>query len=499
MSTADPSRVGTPPAAVDSQPPAGIDLKQDALGAPSIAFMVIAAAAPLTVMAGVAPLALAIGGVGAPVAYLAAGISFAVFAVAFMAMTRATGGKGAFYSYITLGLGRVAGLASGFLAVVSYNALQIGVYGLLAVQTHDAISRVLGVDIPWPVLALVAIAIVWFVGRRGIDVGARFLGVLLALETGILLVLAVAILVKGGAHGIEFSTFTPKAIFAPGMAGVLAFAFAAFMGFESTALYRSEARDPDRSIPRATYWAVGFMAIFYCFIVWAIVQAFGAAQVQQAAGDDVADLFFSAMTTYVGSWATDVMSLLIVTSALASQIAFHNAINRYTYALARDGALPRILDRTHPVYKSPSRAGNLQTILAAVVIAAFGLAGADPYYQLLLVLNTPGIVGIIALQVITSLAVVAYFVRKHYVRAERVGLIAGVLSTILLGLALLLLVANIKLLTNMGTAANAALVGSVGVVFLLGIGAALYFRARVPRTYARIGGLYDDPHASTER
>lgn len=127
MSTADPSRLVTPPAAVDSPPPAGVDLKQDALGAPSIAFMVIAAAAPLTVMAGVAPLALAIGGVGAPVAYLAAGISFAVFAVAFMAMTRATGGKGAFYSYITLGLGRVTGLASGFLAVVSYNALQIGV------------------------------------------------------------------------------------------------------------------------------------------------------------------------------------------------------------------------------------------------------------------------------------------------------------------------------------------------------------------------------------
>ncbi|MGV9479697.1 APC family permease [Gordonia aichiensis] len=507
MSTADPSRLAAAqgssesplPVGVDSAPPAGIDLKQDALGAPSIAFMVIAAAAPLTVMAGVAPLALAIGGVGAPVAYLAAGVAFAVFAVAFMAMTRATGGKGAFYSYITLGLGRVAGLASGFLAIVSYNALQIGVYGLLAVQTQDAISRLFGVDIPWPVLALVAIAIVWFVGRRGIDVGAKFLGVLLALETGILAVLAVAILVQGGAHGIEFSTFTPHAVFAPGMAGVLAFAFAAFMGFESTALYRSEARDPDRSIPRATYWAVGFMAVFYCFIVWAIVQAFGAAQVQQAAGESVADLFFSAMTTYVGTWATDVMSLLIVTSALASQLAFHNAINRYTYALARDGALPRVLDRTHPVYKSPSRAGNLQTAIAAVVVVAFGLAGADPYYQLLLVLNTPGVVGIIALQVITSLAVVSYFVRKKFVRAERVGVIAGVLSTALLGLALGLLVANIGLLTSMGTAANAALVGSVAVVFVLGIVAALYFRARAPRIYSRIGGLYDDPHATIER
>ena len=40
------------------------------------------------------------------------------------------------------------------------------------------------------------------------------------------------------------------------MSGVLAFCFAAFMGFESTALYRPEARRPERTIPRATYAAV---------------------------------------------------------------------------------------------------------------------------------------------------------------------------------------------------------------------------------------------------
>ncbi|MEP9395041.1 APC family permease [Gordonia sp. VNK1] len=484
---------------VDSAPPAGVDLKQNALGASAIAFMVVAAAAPLTVMAGVAPLGLAIGGVGAPVAYLAAGVAFAVFAVAFMAMTRHTGGKGAFYSYITLGLGRSTGLAAGFLAVVAYNALQIGVYGLMAVQTQDALQRLFGVHVAWPVLALAAIAIVWFVGRRGIDVGAKFLGVLLTLESGILAVLAVAILVQGGAHGIDAVSFTPKAVFAPGMAGVLAFAFAAFMGFESTALYRSEARNPDRTIPRATYWAVAFMAVFYCFVVWSITQAFGSDQVQQAAVDDVAGLFFSAMTTYVGTWATDVMSVLIVTSALASQIAFHNAINRYTYSLARDGVLPRVLDRTHPTFKSPARAGALQTVFAIVVVGGLAIAGADPYYQLLLLVNTPGVVGIIALQVITSVAVVCYFIRKKAVRVERVGVSAGVAATIMLGTGLVVLVDKIDLLTGYSLAVNTTLVGVVGIVLIGGAVAAHYFRIKRPATYRRIGGLYDDPNAAAER
>ncbi|MFW0793013.1 APC family permease [Gordonia sp. CPCC 205515] len=487
------------PEGVDTPPPAGLDLKQNALGAPAIAFMVVAAAAPLTVMAGVAPLALSIGGVGAPVAYLAAGAAFAIFAVAFMAMTRSTGGKGAFYSYITLGLGRTAGLACGLLAVVAYNALQIGVYGLMAIQTQDAIARLFGITIDWPYLAIAAIAIVWYVGRRGIDVGARFLGVLLALETGILLVLAFAVLFQGGAHGIGFESFTPSAMFAPGMGGILAFAFAAFMGFESTALYRSEARDPDRTIPRATYWAVGFMAITYCFIVWSIVQAFGAAEVQQAATDDIGGLFFSAMSTYVGTWATDVMSILIVTSALASQLAFHNAITRYTYSLARDGALPSVLDRTHPVYKSPARAGALQTVLALVIVGAFAVAGADPYRQLLLLMNTPGVVGILALQVITAIAVVAYFVRKRLVAVERRGVIAGVISTVLLGGATTLLISKINLLTNAAFGTNAILVGLVGVVLIIGAVVAQYFRVRRPDIYARIGGLYDDPLADAER
>ncbi len=56
-------------------------LKTGVLGTGSLIFMVVAAAAPLTVMAGVAPLAIAVGGIGAPVGYLAAGLVLTVFAV----------------------------------------------------------------------------------------------------------------------------------------------------------------------------------------------------------------------------------------------------------------------------------------------------------------------------------------------------------------------------------------------------------------------------------
>lgn len=455
----------------------------------------VAAAAPLTVMAGVAPLAILIGGVGAPVGYLAAGVALTVFAVGFMAMTRHTGGAGAFYSYITLGLGRRLGTAAGILAVVSYNALQIGVYGLLGQQAADAFAKLLGVELPWWLYVGLAIAVVWFIGRRGIDVGAKVLGVLLAAETAILALVVAGVLIRGGATGLSGASFTPDAVFSPGMFAVLAFGFAAFMGFESTALYRPEARNPERTIPRATYAAVTFMAVFYCLVVWAVIQAFGDNGVLDAAGADTAGLFFAAADRFVGTWARDVMYILIVTSVLASQIAFHNAINRYTFALARDGLLPARLAHSHPRFGSPATAGSAQSILAVVVVACFVIAGADPYADLLLKVNTPGVVGIILLQAITAAAVVSYFLRRRHIASTRTATICGAAATVMLTLAVTLLVGHIDLLTGAGLITNVVLVGIVPMTLVAGWIGAEVLRSRRPDVFSRIGAQHpEDGH-----
>ena len=72
---------------------------------------------------------------------------------------------------------------------------------------------------------------------------------------------------RGGADGIGFDSFHPSNVLTTGAGTALPIAFAAFMGFESTVIYRAEARDPDRTIPRATYVAVAMLAVLYAFIV----------------------------------------------------------------------------------------------------------------------------------------------------------------------------------------------------------------------------------------
>ncbi|MGY1604234.1 APC family permease [Geodermatophilus sp. SYSU D00815] len=490
--------------ASSAPPPAPQDageghLKRGVLGTGSLVFMVVAAAAPLTVMAGVAPLAILVGGVGAPVGYLAAGLVLTVFAVAFTRMTKHVGSAGAFYAYIARGLGRAWGLAAALLALLAYNALQIGVYGLFAAQTAATLEDVFGVSVPWPVIALVAVALVLLVGWLGIDVGAKVLGVLLVLESGILLLMAIGVLADGGASGLDGASFTADAVFGPGMGGVLAFCFAAFMGFESTVLYRREARDPERTIPRATYAAVGFMAVFYCFIVWSVIQAFGSDRAVEAAGGDIAGMFFTVIETYVGPWASTLMHLLVISSVYASQIAFHNAINRYTYALAQDGVLPAWVGKVHPRFGSPYRAGIAQTVLAVVVIAVFALVGADPYTGLLLWVNTPGVVGILVLQTLTAIATVVYFTRRNPAASTPLALAAGVASSVLLAVATYVLVRNVDLLTGAPAAVNVLLVSIVPLTLLVGAGLAWWLRGRRPDVYAGIGAGEDAEQAAPVR
>ncbi|MCX5533931.1 APC family permease [Streptomyces sp. NBC_00006] len=468
-------------------PSAPTGLRTGTLGTSDIAFFVISAAAPLTVMAGVAPIAISLGGVGAPAGYLLAGITLAVFAIGFTTMSRHVTGGGAFYSYIAQGLGKPAGIGAALLAMVGYNGMEIGVYGLLGSATQDTVHSLFGGDVPWLPVSLVGLVLIWYCGFRSIDFGAKLLGVLLVAETGILILLAGGVLLKGGAHGLSLASFAPGNVLVPGTAAVLAFAFAAFTGFESTVIYRREARDPDRTVPRATYIAVAFLGLFYAFTVWIAIQSFGDAAVVKAAGSDPANLFFTAITTFVGGWAADLMHVFIVTSVIASLLAFHNAINRYALALADEGVLPRAVARIHPKHRSPYVAGLAQTVLGAVVVLGFWAAGADPYDQLLLWVNTPGMLGLMALQLLAALAVPFFFRRITHQEGALRTVVAPVVATLLLAVAIGLVATHIDLFTGASPLVNWILLAVAPAVFVLGLALAWRLRRSRPEVYARFG------------
>ncbi len=460
-------------------------LAREAIGPSDLVFFVVAAAAPLTVMAGVAPLAIAIGGLAAPLGYLLAGAVLVLFAVGFTAMSRHVQNAGAFYAYISRGLGKVVGAGSAFVALLSYNLIQIGLVAAFGFFAEGTVADVLGISIPWPVWSLLAVLAIGILGYVKVTLSARLLGVALALEVLILVVFEVGVLVGGGAPQLSLEPFNPTNLLTSGAGAMFVLTVGAFVGFEATAIYAEEVRDPRRSVPRATYVAVGFLAIFYTFTCWMFITAYGTDRaVEVAQSDEGADMVFAATATYVGAWASDAMRLLIVTSAFAASLAFHNAAARYFYALGREGLLPRGLGTVSPRTGSPARAVGFQSLLALAVIGVGIALDADPYLVVLLWTNGPGILGVMIMQCMAALAVVAFFRRDQRGYGSARVLFAPGLAAVLLAVLILLVLVNFDLLTAASTGVNLLLLIPLPLVFACGAWRAAWIRAHDPVRYA---------------
>ena len=74
--------------------------------------------------------------------------------VGYLAMARRIANAGAFYAFISRGLGRPAGVGAALVAVVAYNLLQIGLYGMIGPQLASYAADNFGIDASWGVVGV---------------------------------------------------------------------------------------------------------------------------------------------------------------------------------------------------------------------------------------------------------------------------------------------------------------------------------------------------------
>jgi amino acid transporter len=450
-----------------------------------IVFMVIAAAAPLAAIVGTVPLMFARGnGAGVPGAFVLAGVTLLLFALGYAGMARRVVNTGAFYTYVAHGLGKSASVVAALFAVLAYNAQtvgQIGGFGFFAA---------LGVGVPWWAAALLAIALVGALGYRNVDVSARVLAVLMVGEIALLAVLDAGIIIDRGTAAFPLTAVAPSHVFSAGLPIAVLFSFSCFIGFESAALYGEETRDPNRSIPRATYAAVGLIGVFYALSAWAAVGAqgqHGIAGLRTESSDQIGKLYFDLMSRYVSGWASTLMGIMVLTSLLAAILATHNASARYMFALGREGVIPPLLGRLHSRHRSPHNASLAQTGVNLLVVALFALAGLDPYVGLASTMIGFGTLGIVALQAFASFAVVGYFRRNgggHWLRTGLAPLLAGLGLTT----AVALTASNFHVLTNSPSALLSGLPALYALAAVVGVGYARWLRVHRPKIFAGIAG-----------
>lgn len=404
-------------------------LTTNRLGAIAIAFFVIAAAAPIGAVVGSSPVLFAASGAGTPVVYTIAALFIALFSVGYLRMSREITSAAGFVAYIAKGLGPRWAAGSAGIAVLTYLCLQSGLWSQFGVFARQLLVGLGGPSLPVPVWILAGLLLTTVLTMRGVDASFKVLGVLIAGETAVIVLLLVFLIANHGWVVFSVSGFTAQNVFGPGLGVSLLFAFTCFTCFEATVVFSEEAIRPRKTIPRALYLVIAFVGLFYAVSTWAISGVIGAEHIRSRASEDPAGLIFGLAADNAGAWLSTAMQVMVVTSFLAMLLGLSNMFSRYIFALGRAGALPRHLasiSRTG----SPAVAATANGSAVAVVVCLFFLAGADPITTVYAWLVALGTAGFITILLLASVAIVVHFARQGGGGCRWSTVVAPVLSTL---------------------------------------------------------------------
>jgi amino acid transporter len=464
-------------------------LRKNALGTGAITFMVVSAAAPLTAVGGGVPPSMLFGnGAGIAGTFGIVTLILLVFSVGYVAMARHLKNAGAFYAFTATGLGGRMGGAAALIAILAYNAMQIGLLGLFGAVAAGTFGEY-GLVLPWYVWSYIAIAIVAILGYRQVDLSAKVLIVLVAAEFLIVIALNAAILTTGGDSGFTATPFSWSEIMSGTPSIGFLFCFAAFIGFEATTIYSEEARDPARSVPRATYASVLIIGVFYMITAWLMVVGVGAANLMPTLQGlpDPAMFLFELSGRYLGGTLTQIMGILFTTSILAAVIAFHNAVARYKFVAGREGILPAAIGVTHATHQSPHVGSVIQTVLALAVLTLFVALGLDPVLNLFVWLTQLGTLAILGLMAITSFAIVAFFRRDSRGENAVATLILPVVAGLVMAYLFVIIFRDFGAITGAAGTLAWGLPSLVILAGLIGFALASMLAGRDPARFGQLG------------
>jgi amino acid transporter len=500
-------------------------LRKGAVGLVSVLFMAIANAAPITAMSFNVPVGLGWGnGIGVPGGFLFATIILTIFTIGFAAMAKHITTTGAFYGFISHGLGQVWGMAAGLLAALGYILFEGTLIGGFSYFAADTLKSMAGIEINWLIIAIAGMLLIWVLTYFDITLAAAVLGVTLVSEVLLLLAFGISVLIKGGPDGfMPADTVSPLAGFknleagAYGSqvgAGVAAlgifFAFWSWIGYETTAVYGEESKDPKTIVPKATLIAVVALGLFYTFTSWMAVVANGAkTAVETAAGAAPVDVWLIPVKANLGSLPYGAYRILLVVGSFACAMAFHNAASRYVYAIGRElpsAKLRSSIGGVSAKHQSPAVASSIVTIFNIVMVLMFATlstayitdASGNPVsepslipYQV--IYTVPSLVGtafILVVQVMCSFAVIGYFWKKKVHKGSVLStLIAPLIGAAGMIYVLTLLFGNLAFAA--GYQSGAVLVKymphEIAGTLLIGLLYAYWVKSKHPEIYEEIG------------
>jgi amino acid transporter len=293
----------------------------------------------------------------APIAYLLCAVAMGLIVMCMAEAGSRVSMTGGPYAYVEVAFGPFVGFLSGFLLWMLLTFAMAAVATVLTASL-GALVPALASRAASAAVLLVIYAVFATINILGVERGARVNTFLTVAK-----ILPLLLLIAGGLFAIDPANLVVAE--PPDMATLarssilLIFAFA---GIEAALVPGGEVRNPARTVPRAILIAMVTITLLYAGLQFVAQGVMG-----PALADAKAAPLAEAAGVALGGWARQLLLIGAVISMLGHVGAMTLATPRTLFAFARDGFLPAVLARTHPVHRSPVVAILVQCAIVLVL------------------------------------------------------------------------------------------------------------------------------------
>jgi amino acid transporter len=303
-----------------------------------------------------------LAGIGAPLVLVAAIIAIALLGNTLSQFSRAHPSTGGFITFVGKTFGGTSAVTTALMCGAGYIIAIASVLVISGGFLSMMIQFYLNVSIPWIIFSAAFTAGAMVMMFRGVAVSTKLAGFFFGFELLVLLVVAVAALIKNGGH-LSAVPFNPSKITHgfSGLAAAFPLGIYLFIGWENSAALAEETNNPRRNVPRAVFMSIALMAVTYLLVAYATVSGFGYNGTLLAA----AAIPFISVAHDVAGWLAFIAYLAGLTSTLGVLIAAVNSQCRLVFNAGREGLLPRWIGKVHPLRRTP-----INAIITFVAVAS---------------------------------------------------------------------------------------------------------------------------------
>jgi amino acid transporter len=368
----EPGSIGT------ATEPAGHKLKADAVTLPGVLMQSVTSIAPAIAGMFTVPFIVLNAGVSAPLAYLGAFIIALFLGYVLAQFSRHMSSTGSYYTFVSRSLGGRPGFLVAWVYLLFYPVVIAQVGSFMGSTLQNTLQAEYGITFEWWWFMVFLIVLVAWTAYRGVELSVKLIIVLGIIEFVIVLALGLWGLAVPGPGGINVHWLT-SATSSGQLHGLflgVVFAIFAITGWDAAAPLAEESTDPKRNIPRAVLGSILILGFFLVVVSWGQITGWGTDRLSSFATSAELPAFVLGKQYWGNGWLIVLFALF--NSAIAVSIACTNASTRFLYGMARAKALPSMLTKIHPKYKTPTNAIWVQTainiLLGLVLPLAIGVA-----------------------------------------------------------------------------------------------------------------------------